>query len=69
MPIHVISGTHDPVGEDTKGVEKLLTLYGKKGLTISWQFYDQARHELMNELNRDDVTRELIEWLLQFASR
>jgi alpha-beta hydrolase superfamily lysophospholipase len=69
LPIHVISGTHDPVGEDTKGVEKLLTLYGKNGLTISWQFYDQARHELVNELNRDDVTRELIAWLLQFASR
>jgi alpha-beta hydrolase superfamily lysophospholipase len=69
LPIHVIAGTHDPVGEDTKGVDKLLTLYKKQGLTISWQFYDQARHELVNELNRDCVTKDLIEWLLQFASR
>ena len=69
MPIRVITGTHDPVGEDTKGVDRLLTLYKEKGLTISWQFYDQARHELVNELNRDCVTRDLIEWLLQCASR
>ena len=68
LPIHVIAGTHDPVGEDTKGVEKLLALYRKNGLTVSSQFYDQARHELVNELNRDCVTRDLIEWLLQFSS-
>jgi alpha-beta hydrolase superfamily lysophospholipase len=64
LPIHVISGTHDPVGDDTKGVQKLLALYRKKGLTISWKFYDEARHELVNELNRDDVTKDLIDWLL-----
>jgi alpha-beta hydrolase superfamily lysophospholipase len=67
LPIHVISGTHDPVGDDTKGVQRLLALYEKKGLTISWKFYDEARHELVNELNRDDVTKDLIDWLLQFA--
>ena len=27
LPIHVISGTHDPVGEDGEGVKRLLTLY------------------------------------------
>lgn len=69
LPIHVITGTHDPVGEDTKGVEKLLTLYTKHGLTISSQFYDQARHELLNELNRDRVTGDLIEWLLHLVSK
>jgi alpha-beta hydrolase superfamily lysophospholipase len=68
LPIHVIAGTHDPVGEDTKGVERLLTLYRKKGLTVSFRFYDDARHELVNELNRDGVTSDLIDWLLQFAA-
>ncbi len=69
LPIHVIAGTHDPVGEDTKGVERLLTLYREKRLTVSSQFYHDARHELVNELNRDGVTRDLIEWLLRFALR
>jgi alpha-beta hydrolase superfamily lysophospholipase len=69
LPIRVIAGTRDPVGEETKGVQRLLNLYRKKGLTVSWQFYDQARHELVNELNRCDVTKDLIDWLIQFAPR
>jgi alpha-beta hydrolase superfamily lysophospholipase len=68
LPIHVVSGTHDPVGEDARGVERLLAIYRKKGLAISWKLYDDARHELVNELNRELVTKELIDWLLQFAS-
>ena len=67
LPIRVIAGTHDPVGEETKGVQRLLTLYTKKGLTVSCQLYDDARHELVNEQNRRDVTKDLIDWLLPFA--
>ncbi len=69
LPIHVICGTHDPVGQDGKGVERLLTLYRQKGLAVSSQFYDEARHELLNEVHRDRVTSDLIGWLLQFAAR
>ena len=65
LPIHIIGGTHDPVGEDINGVERLLTLYRNKGLTVSSKFYDEARHELVNELNRARVTEDLIEWFLQ----
>jgi alpha-beta hydrolase superfamily lysophospholipase len=68
LPIHVISGTHDPVGEDTAGVNRLLQLYRQNGLTVTWRFYDEARHELVNETNRDEVTTDLIRWLLQFAN-
>ena len=35
LPIHVIYGTHDPVGEDGDGVKRLLTLYKDKSLTTS----------------------------------
>jgi alpha-beta hydrolase superfamily lysophospholipase len=67
LPIHIIAGTHDPVGEDAKGVERLLTLYRDKGLAVSSKFYDEARHELVNESNRDCVTEDLIAWLLPFG--
>lgn len=67
LPIRVIAGTHDPVGQDTKGVQRLLKLYERKRLAVSSRLYDAARHELVNELNRADVTRELIEWLKPFA--
>jgi alpha-beta hydrolase superfamily lysophospholipase len=69
LPIHVIYGTHDPVGEDGDGVTRLLMRYRDKGLTISSHPYHEARHELVNETNRDEVTSDLIDWLLQFGSR
>ena len=67
LPIHLIAGTHDPVGKDGKGVRKLFDIYAKQRLKVSKQLYDQARHELVNETNRKDVTADLIAWLRQFA--
>jgi alpha-beta hydrolase superfamily lysophospholipase len=64
LPVHVIAGGRDPVGERLRGVRRLLAAYSKLSLTkVSSKFYDGARHELLNETNRDDVTRDLICWL------
>lgn len=64
LPIHVIAGTCDPVGENGKGVRRLLDALADAGLSsVSSRFYDGARHELVNETNRDEVTRDLIEWI------
>ena len=66
LPIHVIAGTRDPVGEEVKGVERLLGAFAGAGLgRITHKFYDGARHELLNETNRDEVTRDLIAWVDQ----
>src|SRR5262245_47713670 len=67
LPIRLIAGTHDPVGKDGKGVQKLFDIYEKHGLTVSSQFYEEARHKLVNETNRAAVTADLIAWLRQFA--
>jgi alpha-beta hydrolase superfamily lysophospholipase len=63
LPIHVIAGTHDPVGDDGDGVDRLLKLYRRHNATISHMLYPEARHELVNETNREAVTTELIGWL------
>lgn len=64
LPIYVISGTRDSVGAGTKGPEQLLAAYRAAGLErVSHRFYPDARHELFNEINRDEVTRDLIAWL------
>ncbi|MEP1447358.1 MAG: lysophospholipase [Paraglaciecola sp.] len=63
-PIYVISGTKDPVGENGKGVKRLLKAYEKNGLSkVTHQFYPEARHELFNEINRDVITHDFITWL------
>jgi alpha-beta hydrolase superfamily lysophospholipase len=63
-PIYVVSGTEDPVGENSKGVKRLLRAYEKHGFKhITNKFYPNARHELFNETNRDEVTNDLITWI------
>jgi len=64
LPIYVIAGSRDPVSDNTKSLEQLLSAYRAAGLErVSHRFYDGARHEIFNETNREEVTRELIAWL------
>jgi len=64
VPIHIIAGDQDPVGDSTRSVMALIDRYHALGLTrVSYKFYPQARHELLNETNRDEVQADLLTWL------
>jgi alpha-beta hydrolase superfamily lysophospholipase len=68
LPVHVIAGSRDPVGDNLRGVARLLQAYAQTGLSrVSHCYYDDARHELVNETNRDEVTRDLVSWLDRVA--
>ena len=63
LPMLLISGSMDPVGNYGKGVtavEKQLRRAGIQDLTM-W-LYPEARHELLNETNRDEVMRDVLSW-------
>ena len=61
MPIYVFSGERDPVGSNLKGFIDDLKAAGFTRLTT--RIYPGARHETLNETNRDEVTTDLIAWL------
>jgi alpha-beta hydrolase superfamily lysophospholipase len=64
LPVYVFCGSEDPVGEQTRSVKQLLEAYGRAGLgDVTHEFYAGARHETLNETNRDEVTKDLIAWL------
>ena len=64
--MRLIAGDKDPVGEQGAGVRRLFDIYRDAGLThVSVQLYPNARHELVNETNRDEVTADLIAWYEQ----
>lgn len=64
LPIHLIAGADDPVGGMSAGVQRLMSVWATAGLThVTHRFYADARHELVNEVNRDEVTRDLIAWI------
>lgn len=61
LPIFVIAGKHDPVSGGGAALKQLLGAYAVAGLTrVESRFYDDARHELLNEINRDAVTADII---------
>lgn len=64
LPIHLIAGASDPVGENGDGVRRLRDVYRTAGLTcVTMRLYDDARHELLNETNRDAVTGDVVAWM------
>ncbi len=64
LPIFVISGEKDPVGGYGKEIKKLLSIYKKSGFTnVSSKLYPDCRHELLNELNYDEVYSDIIQWI------
>ncbi len=61
MPIYIFSGERDPVGANIHGLIDALKGAGFTKLTT--RIYGGARHETLNETNREEVTRDLIDWL------
>ena len=63
-PIYLFSGTKDPVGENSKGVDRLLKVYQKYGFqNVTHKYYEEGRHELLNDTNRDEVMQDLLGWI------
>ena len=64
LPVYFMSGDQDPVGQMGKGVQQVADQFRRIGMQdVTVKLYKDARHELFNELNRDEVTADLIAWL------
>lgn len=64
LPVYMVSGTGDPVGGYGKGVEKAYESLKEAGLeNVELKLYEDARHELLNETNRDEIMQGIYEWL------
>lgn len=67
LPILFISGTEDPVGNKTKGVFQVMDAYYQAGINnVTAVFYEEGRHESLNEINRNTVFKDIYQWLSQF---
>ena len=63
-PVYIFSGDRDPVGGNGEGVQKVAGFFrdaGTEDLTV--KLYPEGRHEMMNEINRDEVFADLLAWL------
>lgn len=63
-PVLFFSGDRDPVGASGKGVKKVAGWFREAGVKdITLKLYPEGRHEMLNELNRDQVYQDILEWL------
>ena len=64
LPLFIFSGDKDPVGEMGKGVKKVKNKYQKAGINdITLKLYKGGRHEMLNEVNKNEVEQDVINWL------
>ena len=63
-PIFLIAGENDPVGEYGKRVNEVFMTLKKTGhSSVEMKLYPGDRHELLNEIDRDAVTKDITDWL------
>ncbi|SCX43774.1 Lysophospholipase, alpha-beta hydrolase superfamily [Klenkia marina] len=65
LPLLLVSGDRDPVGgPGGANVTALGERYRAAGVAdVTVSLYPEARHELVNETNRDEVTADVVAWL------
>ena len=63
LPIALFSGEMDPVGSYGKGPRQVYGWLKASGVRdLSLRLYPDARHELHNELNRDEFLEDVVAW-------
>lgn len=64
LPILLLSGSDDPVGHFGKDTPKIALALEKAGVEdVTYKIYENARHELVNELCKETVFQDVIDWL------
>ncbi|WP_162932095.1 alpha/beta fold hydrolase [Solimonas sp. K1W22B-7] len=63
LPVMIIAGSDDPACQGEKGPRALEAHYRKAGLSdVAVRIWMGGRHELLNDICRDQVTAELLGW-------
>ena len=63
LPILLIAGDADPVGDYGEGVKKVFNKLISYCCSARVRIYEGARHELLNELNKDEVYDDVLRFI------
>lgn len=64
LPIFIVSGQDDPVGDLGEGVKKVYQKYEAAGVKdVTYKLYENDRHEILNELDKDIVFHDILSWM------
>ena len=64
LPIYVVSGGEDPVGNYGKGIKEVYqNLIDSKHTNVSMKLFEGDRHEILNESNKAEVYKNILDWI------
>ncbi len=64
LPVFFIWGSEDPVGDYGKTIKNLINIYKANGLSkVDFKEYTGDRHEILNENNKEEVEKDIIDWI------
>lgn len=64
LPLLFLAGGMDPVGNYGKAVNEVCCEYKKEGINdVKMKLYPDDRHEILNELDKEQVYSDILEWL------
>jgi alpha-beta hydrolase superfamily lysophospholipase len=64
LPLLLIAGSNDPVGENGAAVEKAAQFYRDAGIRcVDLKIYEGLRHEILNEPIRETIYQDILNWL------
>lgn len=65
LPIYIMSGARDPLGGMGKKVRKLYATYKKYGLNVKMRLYEDVRHELIGDYEKDKIIADMVDFFNQ----
>jgi len=67
LPAFFVAGGDDPVGPYGKGVQTCADAFRKAGMKdVSIRIYPLCRHEILNEINREEVFEDILQWIEKY---
>lgn len=64
IPLLFVSGKEDPVGNCGAGVIRVARMYRRAGFSdVKCRLYEEDRHEILNEPDREKVYQDILQWL------
>ncbi len=69
LPIFLIAGAEDPVGDYGEAIKRVYKQYQDIGMKdVSMKLYENDRHEILNEDNKEEIFDDIYQWINEKVS-